>query len=172
MEIRPASPEDVASIARVHVEGWQVGYPGLLPQHVLDALHPDQRVPRWTDTVARARWPGRGVLVAEDAGAIIGFADIRPTEDDDQDPVAVGEVASFYVAPAAWRTGVGRRLMTTALDRLAEAGRSRATLWVQAGNVRAIAFYRALDFIPDGAAMSHVVGGASIRDLRYGRPTG
>lgn len=148
---------------------WQVGYRGLLPQPLLDGLHPAQRVPRWTATMRQAAWPGRGTLVADDAGDVVGFADLRPTQDDDQDPVEVGEIDSFYVLPAAWGQSVGRHLMAAAVRTLGAAGFASATLWVLETNARAIRFYAHLGWEPDGAVRDEVLIGTAIHDLRYRR---
>lgn len=168
MLIRPADLDDVFEIAELHVRAWQVGYRGLLPPGVLDGLAPAQRVPRWTAAVEQTAWPGRGVLVAGNADRLVGFAHVTPTRDADQD-AAVGEINSFYVDPDSWGQGIGRRLMTAAVDTLAAAGYSFATLWVLATNAPAIAFYRAVGWVPDGAVKEDVVGGATIQDLRYRR---
>lgn len=151
---------------------WQVGYRGLLPQPLLDGLCPAQRIPRWTATVRQATWPGRGTLVADDAGDIVGFADLRPAQDDDPDAVGVGEIASFYVLPAVWRRGVGRHLMAAAVRTLETAGFTSATLRVLETNARAIRFYSHLGWEPDGSTRDELVGGATIRDVRYRRKTG
>ena len=172
MRIRPATVDDVARIAAVHVLGWQRGYRGLLPGDVLDGLEPSQRVPRWRATVERAAWPRRGTLVAEQDGELLGFADLQPARDGDLDPVTVGEVTSFYVVPARWRSGVGRRLMASAVRTLADAGYREATLWVLDTNARAMGFYRATGWQPDGAVKDDIVGGAHITDLRYRRGLG
>jgi GNAT superfamily N-acetyltransferase len=169
VRIRGAVVADAPRIADVHVRGWQAGYRGLLPQSVLDALDPAQRVPRWTATVERADWPASGTLVAEDAGELLGFADLRRTRDADQNPAEVGEIASFYVAPDAWRQGIGRSLMAASLRTMSDAGFSAATLWVLDTNVRAIAFYTAGGWLCEGAIREDVVGGAPIRDVRYRR---
>jgi GNAT superfamily N-acetyltransferase len=169
VRVRKAVVEDAQRIAEIHVVGWQSGYRGLLPQSHLDGLAPSQRVPRWTDTVRRAAWPSRGTLVAEDADELIGFVDLRPTRDDDQDPSAVGEIASFYVLPALWGRGVGRHLMTGAKDSLRAAGFLSATLWVLDTNVRAMDAYRRLGWMPDGAVQDDVVAGFAIQDVRYRR---
>ncbi|UVS82580.1 GNAT family N-acetyltransferase [Actinokineospora sp. UTMC 2448] len=165
--IRRAAPDDVEGIAETHVLGWRHGYVGLLPQPVLDGLRPEQRVPRWALAVADADWPRRGALVADDGDGIAGFAHLRPTGDEDADPATTGEVASFYVRPDTWRRGVGSLLMAAALACFREAGFTTATLWVQEGNERAMAFYARCGFAPDGAAKPDVVGGLEIRDLRY-----
>ena len=113
----------------------------------------------------RAEWPGRGTLVADDGGDVIGFADLRPSPEFSQ----VGEIASFYVLPAAWGRGVGRALMTAAVRSLAAAGFVSATLWVLDTNVPAMRFYERLGWVPDGAVKHGEVGDAAVCDLRYHR---
>lgn len=169
MHVRPAVVDDAQRIAEVHVLSWQVGYRGLLPQPLLDGLRPTQRTQRWSATLRQATWPSRGTLVADDAGDIVGFADLRPVQDDDQDAARVGEIASFYILPSAWGQGVGRQLMCAAVRMLGAAGFASATLWVLETNTHAIRFYAHLGWQPDGAVRDEVVGGAAIRDMRYQR---
>lgn len=151
---------------------WQVGYRGLLAQSLLDGLRPAQRVPRWTAAVRQAAWPARGVLVADDAGEVVGFASLYPTEDLDQDPTRVGEVASFYVLPAVWGRGVGGQLMAAAVRTFGVAGFASATLWVLESNARASRFYSRLGWEPDGRTRDERVGGFMVRDVRYRRTLG
>ncbi|MGH3493243.1 MAG: GNAT family N-acetyltransferase [Sciscionella sp.] len=167
--IRPATVEDVTQIAEVHVRGWQVGYRGLLPQPLLDGLRPGDREPRWATTVRNSCLPDRGVLVAVAAARVVGFANLRPTRDEDQDPTEVGEITSFYVLPTVWGRGVGHALMAAAERTLHAGGFSFATLWVLQGNLRAMRFYTHAGWVPDGIVKDDAVGGAAIRDLRYRR---
>lgn len=167
MNIRSAAPDDAAQIAEVHVLGWQIGYRGLLPQPFLDRLTAADRIARWTATVQQAAWPAQGTLVATDDELVLGFAHIRPTRDEDQDPAQIGEIASLYVRPDAWGRGIGRRLVAAAKERLIAAGRMSATLWVLDTNTQAIAFYHAIGWSPDGGIKPDVVGGMTIHDLRY-----
>ena len=169
MLLRRAVIDDAPHIADIHVRSWQGGYRGLLPQSLLDALDPVQRVPRWQATLEQADWPTRGTLVAENAGELVGFADLRPTRDADQDPALVGEIASFYVVPEVWGHGVGRALIAASVDSLTTAAFSTATLWVLDTNVRAIRFYEAAGWRFDGALKDDVVADAPIRDRRYRR---
>ncbi|WP_261574975.1 GNAT family N-acetyltransferase [Frankia gtarii] len=169
MLVRPAGVDDVERVAEVHVLSWQVAYRGLLAQSLLDGLRPAQRVPRWTAAVRQAAWPARGVLVADDAGDVVGFASLHPSADHDQDPTEVGEIASFYVLPAAWGRGVGGRLMAAAVRTLGAAGFTSATLWVLETNAHAIGFYAHRGWEPDGAVRDDVVGGIAVRDVRYRR---
>jgi GNAT superfamily N-acetyltransferase len=172
MRVRRGRVADAEQVAQVHVLSWQIGYRGLLPQPLLDGLHPTQRVPRWTTTLSQAAWPARGTLVADDAGDIVGFADLCPTQDDDQDAGKVGEIVSFYVLPTVWEQGVGHGLMSAAVRSLDAAGFTCATLWVLETNDRARRFYTHLGWEPDGAVRDEVVGEAPIRDVRYRYPLG
>ena len=161
MRTREAVAADVRRIAEIHVLAWQSGYRGLLPQEVLDALRPAQRIPRWLSTVQRAEWPCRGTLVADDAGDVVGFADLRPAAAD------VGEIASFHVLPDRWGSGVGQAMMAEALRTFRAAGYRSAALWVLDTNVRALRFYTKAGWRPDGTSRPDVVGGQPIRDVRY-----
>jgi len=165
--------EDAVAITDIHVLGWKIGYRGMLPQATLDGIEPVQRLPRWTGTLERADWPRRGTLVITgDDGGLLGFADLRPTADGDGDPDRTGEVASFYVLPAAWRQGVGTRLMEGSVDRLRSAGFEDATLWVHDANARAISFYERAGWTPDGATNLDTVRGHQITEARYRRALG
>lgn len=163
---------DAAAITDIHVQGWKVGYRGLLPQAALDGIEPAQRLARWTGTLESADWPRRGTLVVEDGAELLGFADLRPTGDADGDPAEVGEVRSFYVRPSAWRQGVGTLLMTESVQRLQTAGFRAATLWVHDANARAIAFYDRTGWTADGAANLDTVRGQQLTEVRYRRALG
>ncbi len=171
VEVRWAQVGDAEAIAAVHVDGWRVGYRGQLPDQLLDSLEPQQRVPRWTQSLQTSTWPTSGTLVVEDqAHVIVGFAHLMATRDPDQDPARVCEVAGFYIAPTMWRRGVGRLLMDTAISHMQTAGYVAATLWVLQGNGRAIDFYRALGFQPDHHSKDDVVeDGFPVTDLRLAR---
>jgi GNAT superfamily N-acetyltransferase len=62
-----------------------------------------------------------------------------------------GQVQRLYVHPERQRTGIGRALLATAVDRLREAGARAATLWVLETDSRARAVYEALGWMLDGA---------------------
>jgi ribosomal protein S18 acetylase RimI-like enzyme len=159
--------QDAAQIAEVHVRSWQGGYRGQLPQDLLDALDPAQRLPRWTASLERASWPRAGTIVAEDRHELLGFAHVCPARDSDQDSTAVGEMTSIYVLPDRWGQGIGRRLMTAGLATLTEAGYLSVILWVLDSNVRAIRFYESTRWHADGAVKYDDLGSAPIRELRY-----
>lgn len=147
MLIRDATADDARGIARVHVETWQAGYRGLMPQDVLDALEIDDRAERWigilTAPDARSR-----TLIADVDGTIVGWASFGDARDDL--PAASGELWGIYVHPDSWSTGAGHALLTAVEDALRDASHDGAYLWVLDGNERAARFYERHGWAEDG----------------------
>jgi GNAT superfamily N-acetyltransferase len=167
MRIRRATGADAGAIAGVHVRSWQAAYRGLVPQDHLDGLDPADRRPMWEHLLAQTAWPGRGVLVAETVGGIVGFTGFLPTRDKDLDPAAVAEIATIYLLPEAWGGGTGKALMAEALDTLVRAGYRQAGLWVLDTNARARRFYEAGGWRRDGAVQQDTSLGFSLTEFRY-----
>jgi ribosomal protein S18 acetylase RimI-like enzyme len=174
--VRPASPEDAARLAAIHVRSWQVAYRGLLPQEYLDRLDPADRVERWRRILLDTDWPRGGVLVLAADGVLaadaelLGFAGFGPSRDADANPAQVAEITTIYLLPEVWGSGLGRQLMSVAVDRLAGAGYSQATLWVLDSNVRARRFYASCGWAEDGASQRDETLGFPITEVRFRRP--
>jgi GNAT superfamily N-acetyltransferase len=94
--------------------------------------------------------PELTMLMAEDAGEVVGYLGCGASRDDDTGG-DVGEVRSLFVVPASWRAGVGRALMAAAMDDLRERGYPVAIVWSFKANDRANRFYESCGFEPDGA---------------------
>jgi len=169
MKVRRARLADAGRIAEIHVLGWQGGYQGLMPQDYLDGLDPGgQRFDLWAQSLAETDWSRGGTLVVEDQELrTVGFAHLRESRDDDADPAQIGEVWAIYLEPAAWGQGIGRELMTAALDSLGEIGYAQVTLWVLDTNIRARRFYEAAGFRLDGAVKFDDSRGFRLREVRY-----
>jgi N-acetylglutamate synthase-like GNAT family acetyltransferase len=95
------------------------------------ALFDSSRLPLAIQTsVARkelAESPATRWWLAERDDDVVGFVGIGPSRDPiDQD---LGELDTIAVAPAAWRTGVGKALMSVALEGLRSEGYHSAVLW-------------------------------------------
>lgn len=147
LSLRDATPSDARDIATVHVESWQVGYRGLVPDEVLDGLCVATRERWWRETLAT---PGlRSTLLISDEHALLGFAAVGAGRDGD--PV-IGELYAMYLRSAAWGRGIGRTLHAAAMDRLRALGHRRANLWMLAGNERAQRFYHREGWLEDGRA--------------------
>ena len=161
MEIRPASVEDASGIATVHVASWRWAYADLLPRDVLDGSLVEDRERMWADVVPRG-----GVLVAEEAARVIGFASVGTVANGDL-PGLTGELFAIYIAPEAIGTGLGRALLSHAMETLRVNGSRRAILWVLASNARARRFYEVAGWALDGAASAYAIGGVDYPTVRY-----
>jgi len=163
--IRTAKPEDARPIAEVHVASWRHAYRGLLPDDYLEKLSVDEREAQRLAWFAHPE-PGSGVLVAEEAGRIVGFASFGPSRDEDA-PERTGEVPAIYIDPSVLRTGVGRGLFEAATLALRDAGFARATLWVLEANALARRFYEKAGWARDGAVSTHMFDCANEPVIRY-----
>ncbi len=162
--VRDAVVADARAIAEIHVRAWRAAYAGLLPDELLAAMSVRVREDRWQRILAAA--DSRAfTLVAGPAGVALGFCSVLPSRDDDATE-RTGEIAALYVDPGRWRQGIGHALVAGALERMARAGWTEATLWVLDGNAPALAFYRAHGFADDGARARHEPSGRAELRLR------
>jgi ribosomal protein S18 acetylase RimI-like enzyme len=166
--VRDAVPKDADDIARVHVASWQVAYDHIFPLDALARLDEaaERRATYWRREV-ELRVPMSSTLVAESAGEIVGFVDVRPSRDDDAEPELTGELTAIYVAPHAWDAGAGRLLMTEALERFRGFGFADATLWVLEDNPRARRFYEIAGWRVDGGVKEDEFLDTRVREVRY-----
>ena len=167
MIVRPATVEDAAVLARVHVRTWQVAYRGQVPQEHLDRLDPVRREQGWRQWIRDGR-PPAGILVLDhDDDGVIGFNCFAPSRDPDADPRTVGEVQAIYVLPSHWGQSGGKLLMEAGMRKLREAAFQEATLWVLETNERARHFYESVGWRPDGSAKTDDSRGFPLREVRY-----
>lgn len=87
---------------------------------------------------------------------------------DDGAPAHAGEIWALYVAPEFWSSGVGRMLWLAACERMIEEGYQSVSLWVIAGNARAIRFYLAAGFAAEPSSRkAFTLGGGTLQEVRY-----
>ena len=161
MEIRPAGVEDAPGIAEVHVASWRWAYAEVLPPEVLEGLRVEDRERVWRDVVPRG-----GVVVAEEAGRIVGFASAGPVANGDMS-AQTSQLFAIYVAPDVTGIGLGRSLLDRAMETMRTRGSRRAILWVLAANVRARRFYDAAGWVSDGTTDNYEIGGVGYPIVRY-----
>jgi ribosomal protein S18 acetylase RimI-like enzyme len=164
-QIRKATVEDAPGIAFVHVRSWQAAYRGHMPDEFLDGLDVEKRANMWRELTQN---PDKIIFVAEDSeNNIQGFAALGPSRDADAGPSAA-EVSALYVHPDKWRNGIGRALLSAALEQIRKGEFDHITLWVLEGNQRARSFYESFGFIHDGAVKDddHWKSFA-VREVRY-----
>ena len=164
LTIRPATPNDAQSIARIRVQGWRFAYQGLISQDYLDSLsaaEDTERMRGYLSQLPQNSPPSRSAsvqgsgdgekqsfMLAVRDDAVLGFCRFSAAPDkDDRAERAVpggtlnGRLHSLYIDPETLGQGIGHTLMSHALSTFAAWGCERATLWVLEGNSRAISFY-------------------------------
>jgi ribosomal protein S18 acetylase RimI-like enzyme len=161
--VRAAAADDAGPIVEASVRAWEEGFRGIVPARI------DPRL-AWDVDRLRARLadpdPDSASAVVELDGRVIGYIVFGAGRDRDARP-RIGEIWALYVHPAAWRRGLGRRLVEHALTELRRAGYRRATLWTLAESAAAKAFYEGCGFKTDGATQRRAALGNPL-EIRYG----
>lgn len=161
---RQATVDDAPAIGSVHVRAWQAAYRGEMPDAYLDGLRAEDRAEQWARRLADDRGAA-SVLVAEQDGAVVGFAVVGPAEE----PAGSGELYAINVDPAHWGSGAGWALLDAAHHALARLGHTDVVLWVLPGNDRARRFYERAGWTADGAERTQEVLGIVVDEIRYRR---
>lgn len=105
-------------------------------------------------------------LVAEEDGAVVGWAALGPSKEADRKPQD-GELLALYAAPDRLGTGIGKALLRQIQVAARERSFHRLMLWVIAANTRARRFYERRGFVPDGRSADWSVNGTAVPEVRY-----
>jgi GNAT superfamily N-acetyltransferase len=166
-KLRPARPEDVASLAELNVRSWQPSYRSVFPDAFLDDMKPREGQLEWLADVLSAGSSFR-TTVAAVAGNVVGFAILGSVRDSDLDPSTVHELYSLYVEPDLVGTGIGRMLMDDAVRYLRGGPWTAATLWTLRDVMRTRRFYEAAGLSPDGTEKTEEIPvGNPVVQVRY-----
>ncbi len=128
----------------IYIDSWNASFGALLSS--ADRTVTAELSERWRRNLALPvphRW-----WVAERLGKVIGFAGIRPSRDP-VDP-QIGELDTIAVDQPHRRSGIGRALISLALDDMKADGYRESILWTVNGYERGIAFYEAMGWRRDG----------------------
>jgi len=164
--VRPAVPADAPAMAALHVRAWRAAYAGVMPDAFLAALKVDEREAMWRRSLTAPELAPaeRIIVVAEEGGAVLGFAAAGHARGDDE--LGLGELYALNVDPPAWGRGAGRALLAAATAWL-DARFGISILWVTEENSRARRLYERAGWSLDGGARTDDFGGARVRDCRY-----
>ncbi|HYN35395.1 MAG TPA: GNAT family N-acetyltransferase [Actinomycetota bacterium] len=156
---RPATREDVPRIAAIHVAGWNAAYKGRIDDQALAERTVDKRIELWNEVFDGGdRFRDHEVHVAEDSGAIVGFTQFGPSDDDDVDQATTVNVYALYLDPELRGRGLGRGLLDHVVARARAAGAKLATLYVLVGNDEASSFYERVGWEPEPGVVKECLG--------------
>jgi ribosomal protein S18 acetylase RimI-like enzyme len=161
---RLALAADAEAIARVHVASWRTTYRGLLPDRMLAEMEVAEHAERWARTL-QDPYRRSVVLVAEEAGLVVGFASCGRERDGEQ-PYD-GELYAIYLLRETQGRGHGRALVEASAAALELRGISSMVVWVLRDNVPARGFYERLGGVYLRERPLDLVTGASVPEVSY-----
>jgi ribosomal protein S18 acetylase RimI-like enzyme len=140
--LRPARPEDAACLAALASLVWldtyaTAGIRPALARHVQTSLSPQA----FLDQLADA---SQHILLLERDAHVLAYAVLQENVACPGQPDWQAELATLYVMPRFARQGLGRQLLSAALQLACQRGQPGVWLSVYHGNARALDFYRHL----------------------------
>jgi ribosomal protein S18 acetylase RimI-like enzyme len=160
--VRPATLDDAAQIARVHVDSWRTTYRGMLPDDFLASLSEEHYTDRWKRVIAEG---SSRVHVVEEPEGIVGFA--SGGRERAGDGAYAGELYAIYVLDRAQRRGHGRELVRAVAGALREMRLHDMIVWVLRDNAAARRFYERLGGVYVRSQPS-TIGTATLEEVSYG----
>ncbi len=169
--VRPAVPADAELIARVQLITWRTAYRGLLPAAVLDEWDDAAAATSWRQAIVSPPTPAHAVLVAEEAGTLVGFAAFGPAELSPGEPPSpegpTGELGALLVEPRWGRRGHGSRLVAAVADLARADGTARLVMWLPEDDQVTAGFLESAGWAQDTWARTLDTGASTIREVRW-----
>jgi ribosomal protein S18 acetylase RimI-like enzyme len=150
IEIRLGSADDAVCVAALATQVF-------LDAYATDGVRPDLAREAFREYceaafAARLAEPERRFILATQADALLGFAEMRGSDLASPIPAICGaELDRLYVQPRAQRSGTGRALIQEAERIASMLPASWLWLTVWDGNAGALAFYRQMGYADSGA---------------------
>jgi GNAT superfamily N-acetyltransferase len=167
VRIREAFPIDTEAIVEVTASGWRAAYPGIVPARHLR----DLPISTWRSDVRNGLRSPEGdsfTWIADLDGVVAGYCFVAAPARGEPEGSRVAELVAIYVEPAFWRSGIGTELANAAVEQARKGSYEEMVLWTFEENRRALAFYRAVGWAPDGGKRPHRATGVSTVRLRRG----
>jgi GNAT superfamily N-acetyltransferase len=165
VRIREAVPIDTEAIVEVTASGWRAAYPGIVPARHLR----DLPISTWRHDVRSGLRSPEGdsfTRIADLDGVVAGYCFVAAPARGEPEGSRLAELVAIYVEPAFWRSGIGTELAHAAISEARDRSYSEMVLWTFETNRRALAFYRALGWEPDGDKRPHRATGVPTVRLR------
>jgi GNAT superfamily N-acetyltransferase len=165
VRIREAFPIDTEAIVEVTASGWRAAYPGIVPARHLR----DLPISTWRSDIRNGLRSPEGdsfTRIADLDGVVAGYCYVAAPARDEPERARVAELVAIYVEPAFWRSGIGTELARAAIAEAARLDYEEIVLWTFEENRRALGFYQALGWAPDGAKRPHRATGVNTVRMR------
>ncbi|MFB6094532.1 MAG: GNAT family N-acetyltransferase [Halanaeroarchaeum sp.] len=159
MDVREAEPDDAAAIRSVARNSLLSSYTGALDDETIE-----EAIEEWYGgdrLIDLLEMETEQFLVAEEAGTILGFAELTVSDATD-----VGAIQWLHVDPDARGEGVGSALLEAAEESLEERDVARIEGAVLTTNVEGIAFYEDHGYVR-GADQETTIAGDTYTERRY-----
>ena len=135
--IRAATAGDEAAVTEIHARCIGDVFAG---RYVPPAEERAERQRSWAGPTG-AFHPRHALLVAEQAGRVVGFAAVGPARDADVDSATTGVLRIVAVEARERGLGIGSTLIAGAERAMRDSGFLVATLWVLPDNAQAVRCY-------------------------------
>lgn len=112
IELSQGTLRDYQDIAALQTESWRSAYRGILPGSYLDGAILEERETHWQNLMLSAGGKRRGIFLAKDGGALLGFACVLL----DEEPAWGARLDNIHVRPAHRGKGTGRLLFRSAAE--------------------------------------------------------
>ena len=164
MNIRLATVEDAAGIAKVHVDSWRTTYKGIIPDDFLANLNYESRETAWKRSLTEDSHSNFVYVAEDESGQIVGF--VLGGAERAGDKGFSGELYAIYLFASYQGQGIGRALTAAIAQRLKQEGMNSMLVWVLANNPSR-KFYERLGGQPVHEKTENV-GGVPLVEIGYG----
>jgi ribosomal protein S18 acetylase RimI-like enzyme len=164
IQIRRATINDSAGLARIQVDSYRSAYAGIFSQAYLEHFSYEEQAQDWYDWMMNK--PRDLIFVAQtETGEMVGYALGRPGLT--KLPPFDSELVAMHVRQTFQRQGIGRGLMAKMAEQLQERGCASLMLWVLEQNP-ARSFYEKMGGQMVGKQEAELEEGVSAVEVAYG----
>lgn len=169
MTIRQARPDDIPSIAAIHVTSKQAAYAGIVDQSFLDTKTQNEYEAKWQEWLSEEGVDVSFLFKEDTPCGFISYGRMQtpPPGTSKIRPQYTAEIFAIHIHPDHWRKGLGKKLIGHAAQTLKDNKHSSLCLWVLGKNERATKFYDALGGKRLGKRNVEV-GPNKLKELCYG----
>lgn len=158
IEVRKAVREDMQYLAIVQTRSWKAAFVNIISANAMKEYADEARCQAMLEAIFDS---ARGHFY-------IALSDNVPCGEMfwcDGEMDASAEIIALHSLEETWGTGVGKMLMTRAMEDIQNKGKEQVYLWVFKENHRARKFYEKCGFMADGSEQESGFDGAV--ELKY-----